>query len=262
MNVIDLTDKHMHFVTTCTHIDDPDEERDGILDVREKWLRETMTKGLKVKVAIDDEGNPLGFAHCLPIELGTWGMSGKDLMTIPCLTRKYKCVYNREQGSGIGRALMVAVETEARKTKKGVAVLAYDTDFWFMQSSFFKHLGYTEVSRDGNTVIMLKSWENVELPFLHNSKYKFNPISGKVLVDIFWNPLCLTSILEVHRVREVCSEFGDKVILREYNCGNKDTLDRFQISRALFINGKQRDWGYATPRDEFREDIEKALRSI
>ncbi|UCG92094.1 MAG: GNAT family N-acetyltransferase [candidate division WOR-3 bacterium] len=262
MQVVDLTDKYFHFVSLCTHIDDPNEERDSIVSIRESWLREAMTKGLTVKVAIDEQGNPVGFAHCLPIELGAWGMSGKDLMTVPCLTRCYKHVYNCEHGSGIGKALMEAVETEAKSNKKGVAVLAYDQDFWFMHYRFFKKLGYKEVARQGHAVIMLKAFERVDPPVMHRSKYALRPVPGKIVVDAFWNPMCLTSVLEMKRVREACAQYPDKVILNEYNTWNKDILDKYEINRALFINGEYKCWGYAAPQDELKEEIDKALEKV
>lgn len=261
MRIVDLTDEYMRFVTVCTHIDDPDEERDSLVWVRESWLRNTLAKGLKVKVAIDD-GKPVGFAHCLPIELGTWGMSGKDLMTIPCLTLKYDRVYRREQGSGYGRVLVEAVEVEAKKEKKGVAVLAYDHDFWFMPSSFFKKLGYREVARQGSTVIMLKAFEPVDPLVMHKLSYQPQPVPGKVTVDAFWNPICMTSIVEIHRIREVCAEYGDRVILNEFDCGNKHILEKYQTSRALFINGEPKGWGYEAPRNELRKEINQALEKV
>lgn len=259
MEIVDLTDEHMLFVAACTHIDDLDEEMDRAQRVREFWLRNALTKGLKVKVAID-KGKPVGFAHCLPIELGAWGMSGKDLMTIPCLTLNYKRVYDRVQSSGYGRALMGAAEAEARKNKKAVAVLAYDTDFWFMPASFFKKLGYQEVGRQGGTVLMLKAFELVNPPNMHKLNYKPKLIEGKVVVDVFWNPICLTSIIEIQRVREVCAEYSDKVVLREFNCCDKEVLEKYQTSRALFFNGKYKFWGYEAPRDELRKVIEEALK--
>jgi GNAT superfamily N-acetyltransferase len=125
----DLSDEYMHFVASCTHVDATDEEVMRANTVREAWLRDSFASGLKVKVAVAD-GRPVGFAHCVPIEMGTWGMSGEDLMTVPCLTLEYGRVYARKQGSGCGRALMDAVEAEARRAgKKGVAVLAYEHDF-------------------------------------------------------------------------------------------------------------------------------------
>ena len=101
-----------------------------------------------------DNGKPVGFAHCLPIELGAWGMSGTDIMTVPCLTLGSNYVYRQKRGSGYGRALIEAVESDARKTKKGVAVLAYDNDFWFMPALFFMRLGYHQVSKQGDAVII------------------------------------------------------------------------------------------------------------
>lgn len=262
MKVVDLTDEYFRFVSLCTHIDDPNEERDSIVSIRESWLREAMAKGLIVKVAVDEKGKPVGFAHCLPIELGTWGMSGKDLMTVPCLTRCYKHVYNCEHGSGIGRALMEAVEAEAKNNKKGVAVLAYIHDFWFMHYAFFKKLGYEQGARHADAVIMLKSFEPVDPPVMHKSKYSFRPVPGKIVVDAFWNPICLTSILEMKRVREVCAQYADTVILNEYNTWNKNILNKYQISRALFINGQYRCWGYAAPQDELKKEIDKTLEKI
>jgi GNAT superfamily N-acetyltransferase len=258
MQVVDLTDEHMRFVALCTHTDDPDEERDDAARVRESWLRDAMARGLRVKVAVD-AGRPVGFAHCLPIELGAWGMSGRDLMTVPCLTLRYDRVYGQERGSGYGRLLMEAVEEEARRKGKGVAVLAYDHDFWFMPASFFSGLGYREVARRGTAVIMLKSPEPVAPPVMHSLTYQPQLIPGKVVVDALWNPICLTSIVEIQRVREVCTEYGEAVVLNEFNCGDRDILERYQTSRALFVNGAPKGWGYAAPRDELRKEIYKAL---
>ncbi len=183
-------------------------------------------------------------------------------MTIPCLTLKYNRVYRQEQGNGYGRALVEAVEAEAKKEKKGVAVLAYDHNFWFMPSSFFKKLRYREVARQGSAVIMLKAFEPVDPPIMHKLSYQLQLVPWKVIVDAFWNPICMTSIVEIHRVREVCAEYGDKVILNEFNCGNKNILEKHQTSQALFINGNFKFWGYAAPRDELRKTIGMALEEV
>jgi GNAT superfamily N-acetyltransferase len=258
MQVIDLTDKHMRFVTLCTHDDDTDEDTEKAAPVRETWLKDNLAKGLRVKVVVDN-GKPVGFAHCLPIELSTWGMSGTDIMTVPCLTLKYSYVYKQERGSGYGRALMEAVESEAKKTKKGVAVRAYDNDFWFMPASFFMKLGYRQVSKQGDAVIMFKAFESVRPPVMHRLSYQPNLVPRKVVVDAFWNPICLTSLVEIMRIREVCAEYGDRLVLNEYNCGDKDVLERYQTERAIFINGEPKSWGYEAPRDGLRKEIDSAL---
>jgi GNAT superfamily N-acetyltransferase len=261
MEVVDLTEEYMRYVALCTHMDDPDEEKDRAANERESWIKVNLKNGLKFKIALK-EGKPMGFAHCLPIELGTWGMSGQDLMTIPCLTLGYERVYKGDKGSGVGRALVEAVEEEAKKEMKGVAVLAYDNEFWFMPYSFFKKLGYSEVAREDDQVIMLKAFEPVTPPVFRKLNYQSEPIPGKVVIDAFWNPICLTSILEIHHVREVSAEYKDKVILNEYNSGNKDILERYGASRALFIDGEPKNWGYAAPKDELRKEIDEALQRI
>lgn len=258
MQVIDLTDEHMRFVTVCTHDDDMDNDREKAAPERETWLKDNLAKGLRVKVVVDN-GKPVGFVHCLPIELGAWGMSGIDIMTIPCLTLKYSYVYRQEMGSGYGSALIEAVESEARKTRKGVAVLAYDNDFWFMPASFFKRLGYRQISKQGDAVIMLKVFEPVKPPVMHRLNYQPNLVPGKVVVDAFWNPICMTSLVEIMRIREVCAEYGDRLVLNEYNCGNKGILERYQTARALFINGEPKGWGYQAPRDGLRQEIDSAM---
>ena len=49
-----------------------------------------------------------------------------------------------------------------------------------------------------------------------------------MLVYVFWNPICLISIIEIHRVREVYTEYSDGVVLREYNFGDKELFEKYQ----------------------------------
>lgn len=260
MQVVDLTDEHYQFVTLCTHEYQPSDEGDRVIAVRRSWLERMMARGLKIKVAVDG-GDPVGFIHCLPLELGIQGMSGTDLMAIPCLTLGYRSVYRRKTGSGYGRALIEAAESEARSCSKGIAVVAHDNDFWFMPAAFFRRLGYREVARRADTVVMLKSFQPVEPPVMHHPSYRPRPIPGKVTVDVFWHPMCGTSIVEMLRLREVSAEFGDGVVLNEYDCGDKDTLERYQIGRAIFIDGRRVDWGHEAPRDGLRQEIGRAAEA-
>lgn len=261
MEIVDLTSEYMRFVALCTHIDDTNDDRERAARVRAAWLNDNLGRGLSVKVAVDG-GRPVGFVHCLPIERGAWGMSGTDLMTIPCLTLRGEYVYGRKTGSGYGRALIKAVESEARKSKKGVAVLAYDNDFWFMPASFFKRLGYRESSRQGDAVILLKEFGLVEPPTMHKLNYRPNLVPGKVVVDAFWNPICMTSIIEIMHIREVCAEYGNRLLLNEYDCGNRSILERYQTARALFINGEAKGWGYEAPKDGLRSEIDLAIKKL
>lgn len=82
---------------------------------------------------------------------------------------------------------------------------------------------------------------------------------GKVVVDLFWTLFCQTSAIEAQRVREVVAEFGDDVILHEYQAEERDTLMTYQIPRAIYVNGKEIGWGYEAPREGIRSAIAEAL---
>jgi hypothetical protein len=97
---------------------------------------------------------------------------------------------------------------------------------------------------------------------MHQLNYQPNLVPGKVVVDAFWNPICQTSLVEIMRVREVCAEYGDKLVLNEYNCGDRDVLEQYQTARALFINGEPKGWGYEAPRDGLRQVIDSALDDL
>ena len=290
MEIVDLDERFLDFVSLCTHIDEKITDRSRAAEIRKKWLLDRTKKGLRVKVAID-KGKPVGFIHCLPIEMDTWGMpefwvlrSGKDLMTVPCLTLNYKLVYEQKIGTGYGKALMQSAEEEAKKAgKKGIAVLCYDNDFWFMPASFFKKLGYLEIppfdrlrvvseveppkageeiQRDKDTVIVWKNFGDAQPPRLHRSKFVPHPAFGgtdKIAVDVIWNPMCMTSIVERSNVREVCEEYKDWVVLREFNAGDIDFLKKYEISRGLFFNGISKCWGYEAPKEEVKKVIEDFL---
>jgi GNAT superfamily N-acetyltransferase len=263
MKIVDLDESFLDFVSLCTHIDA--KRADWLLraaQVRKNWLLDRSKKGLKVKVAIDN-GKPVGFIHCLPIELDTWGMSGKDLMTVPCLTLKYKLVYEQKTGTGYGRALMQAAEEETKKAgKKGIAVLCYDHDFWFMPASFFKRLGYEEIQREKDTVIVWKNFGDAQPPELHKSKFVPKKLPDRIAVDIIWNPMCMTSIVERANGSDVCEEYEDKVVLREFDAGDIDFLKKYEISRGLFFNGIFKCWGYEAPKEEVRKVIEDLLAKL
>jgi hypothetical protein len=61
-------------------------------------------------------------------------------------------------------------------------------------------------------------------------------------------------------VREVAGEYGDSVILNEYAADDRETLMRYEIPRAIYVNGKEIGWGYEAPKDGIREAISEALR--
>ncbi|MBN2582232.1 MAG: GNAT family N-acetyltransferase [Planctomycetes bacterium] len=243
-----------YFVATCSHVSES-AEIDACGVRRSEWLRDHYDRDVRVQVALAD-GRHVGFAFVLPIELSPSGPLGRDLAVLPCLW-----VLPKEKGQGAGRALLGAAEEETRRqNRKALCTTAYTGDSWFMPASFFERHGYTVVAQEGKSRLMWKVFDDsAEPPVPFKPRYTFEPIAGKVVVDLFWSPFCQTTDIEAQRVREVAAEFGDAVVLREQSSDDREALLCHQVSRAIYVNGREIGWGYEAPREGIREAIEKAL---
>ena len=255
VEVHDMNPSDEYFVSTCTHENESD-EIDASARRRLAWLRSHEPDGLRVKVALRD-GRRVGFLFAMPIDVSPWGPLGEDLLVFPCLY-----VLNDEQKHGAGRALVAAAEEEARfQGLRGVATFGfYWEDFWFMPAPFFERHGYEAAEKRGRMSVMWKALEpDAVPPRMLTSAYEFEPVSEKVVVDLFWHTFCETCDIEAARVREVAAEFGDRVVLREYCGDDRDTLLKHQIPRAIYVQGNEIGWGYEAPRDGIRDAIRAAL---
>jgi len=253
----DMKPEDKYFVSTCSHVNES-EEIDRCASKRRSLFAELKERGALFKVALL-EGKHVGFAYGIPIEHSPWGPVGEDLVVIPCLY-----VLAPATGQGTGRMLIESIEDDARTTgRKGVTVTAYQGLYgadWFMPASYFEHIGYETVAIHQSAILLWKPFTpDAESPRFLQPSYTFEKRPGKVVVDLFWNAFCETSNIEAERVREVCSEFGDRVILNEYQAEDRATLLAHQIPRAIFVNGKEISWGYEAPKEGIRAAINKAL---
>ena len=266
VQIRDMDETTEYFVGTCTHVNES-EEADACGKRRVAWFRKMYEKGLRVNVALLDE-KPIGFLYAIPIEICPWGPLGKDLLAVPCLF-----VLNEQKGKGAGSALIAEAEKEARRQgKKGLVTMGYYHDFWFMPARFFERHRFAavgkprEVTSEGEKEYLSKEailWKvfdsSAEPPKFLKPNYQFEPISGKVVVDLFFNAFCGTSNAEAQRVREVTAQFGDSVVLNEHCADDPAILRQYQIARGIYVNGVQIGWGYEAPRDGIRQAISGAL---
>jgi len=246
------------FVSTCSHVDESP-EIDACAVERLTLLHRLVEDGAVVQVALRD-GAHAGFAYGVPIERASWGPLGDDLLVVPCLF-----VLPDAAGRGIGRRLIEAVEAFAREAdRRGLAVIAYrdlpDAE-WFMPAAFFERLGFDAVDTSGREALLWKPFEpDARPPRRLVPTVAFEPVEGKVAVDLFWNGFCQTSAIEAARVREVCAEFGDRVLLREVCAEDREAFLACQIPRAILIDGTEIGWGYEAPKEGIRTAIIRALR--
>lgn len=248
-----------YFVTTCSHIHES-AEIDTCAEARRRQFLQMKSESALFRVALLDNVQ-VGFAYGVPIEHSSWGPLGSSLMVIPCLY-----VVEKATSQGAGKALLASIEKDALASGyQGVVITAY-RDIpgaeWFMPASFFELLGYTPVGTRSREILLWKSFtSDATPPHFLQPHYLFAPIEGVVVVDLFWNAFCLTSVIEAQRVREVCDEYGDRVLLREYRAENRDVLLQHQIARAIYVNGSEIGWGYEAPKEGIREAINRALTS-
>ena len=258
VEIRDLTPENLHVEAVCCEEGNEDLER--VADQKVAWLNEMMTKGLGAKIAYEDE-RPAGFIEYSPIEVAPMAIAGREITLITCIW-----VFNPDadkgkggfQGKGYGKALLQAAEDDARRRSKGMAVSAYDHDFWFTPASFFTHFGYKEVDRRGTRVLLFKAFEPVESPSFMEPRYEPQLEPDKVVVDAFWNSRCPMGLVVLRRLREVCAEFGDRVVLREVCTNEREVVERYGMSSGIHFNGQSKFWAPPSE-DEIRAELKKTM---
>ncbi|MBU1048946.1 hypothetical protein KKG90_02865 [Candidatus Bipolaricaulota bacterium] len=246
-----------YFVTTCSHTHES-KEIDDCANRRRIQFESMKSQGALFKVAILDHDH-VGFAYGVPIESSSWGPLGHALMVIPCLY-----VLQQWASHGAGKALVASIEAEANRSDcHGVTITAYrdvPNAEWFMPASYFEALGYTPIESRGREMLLWKPLSpQAAPPHFLQPHFVFQPVEGVVVVDLFWNAFCSTSVIEAQRVREVCQEFDDQVLLREFRAEDRAVLLQYQISRAIYVNGREIGWGCEAPKDGIRTAIQAAL---
>jgi hypothetical protein len=220
-------------------------------------IGEVKTKDLSSKGKII-----AGLIEYLPIEETNFPVRGKDLAFIDCIW-----VITPFWKKGVARDLMRSFfeKTHARNFS-GAAVIAYKKESWwgffdYMPGWFFQKFGFREVDRDrsssmecpplggperlgfgqiernGNSILMLKNYKNAKPPKFILPKSKSISKSGKTKAKLFWSGQCPYSWW-VKKLTE--KEFGRNanIELSFVNTDDRKTVEKSGITFGLTINGK------------------------
>lgn len=248
----DMTKDDEYYVGTCTHVNENNEEIEMSAPRRIAWLKCMEQHGLRTKVALLDDVHA-GFIYVMPIEINPWHIQGKELMVFPCLVSQ-----SNFSLKGIGKQLIKAAEEEAvKQQRKGITTIGHFWDFWVMPAKYFIKLGYSVAANRGEQAILWKQFDlSPEPPQFREVYYEFQPVKGKVVVDLFWNTFCLTSDVEAQRVRDVVLEYKGKVVLNEFSADNLTNLQQYGLSRGIYVNGKLVEVGPEIEKEKLRQEID------
>jgi len=239
MKIIDLTEEHKKLYFLC--LEDWSDEIKEAGDHKERWYEKMKDKGLRVKLALDDNGEVGGMIQYFPIQY-SW-VEGMDLYFIGCIwVHGYKKGRGNYQKKGMGKALLKAAEEDVKKLgAKGIVAWGLSIPVW-MKASWYKKHGFVAVDKKGflgEVLLWKKFTEDVVPPKWIEQKKKPEKESGKVTVTCFINGWCPGQNMVCERAKKAVAEYGDKVKFREIDTFDKETFREWGISDALYIDGKK-----------------------
>jgi GNAT superfamily N-acetyltransferase len=255
MKIIDLDAAHEDLYLVC--LEDWSAELKEGGDHKACWYRAMQEQGLRVKLALDDNGTVGGMIQYLPIEFAP--AEGRELYFVLCIwVHGHKQGRGNFQKKGMGRALLAAAEEDVRGLgAKGLVAWGLWLPF-FMRASWFKKQGYRTVDRLGIQLLLWKTFaDNALPPRWIRPKKKPEKIPGQVTVTAFVNGWCQAQNLSVERARRACAELGDKAVFKLINTRDRAVMLEWGRSDDLFIDDKQVRTGPPPTYDKIKKLIAK-----
>jgi GNAT superfamily N-acetyltransferase len=262
MRIVDLDEPHLPLYLVC--LEDWSDEMKEAGHHKEVWYQRMKGNGLRVKLALNDQGTVGGMIQYVPIEYSF--VEGADLYFINCIW-----VHGHRQGRGnfqhrgMGKALLEAAEVDAREMgAKGIAAWGLRVPV-FMRASWFKKHGYRSADRQGIQVLLWKPFTSDAVPPKWIRPKGKPPLEqNKVTVTAFRNGWCPAQNLAFERAKRAAAEpqFADKVVFREVDTFDRAEFLRCGIADALFVNHKHVRTGPPPSYEKIRELIRTQAKKV
>jgi GNAT superfamily N-acetyltransferase len=236
MKIIDLTQEFEPLYFNCL-VGDAGRLNDAG-EYKKHWYEAMKPRGLKVKLALTDNGEPAGMIQYLPVEEST--VTGRDLYALLCLwVVNDKRARGNFQKRGFGSALLAAFEEDARTSgKKGVVVWGLSIPA-FMRAAWFSKHGYEVVERQGIQVLLWKTWASgADKPAWALQRKIPERTPGKASVTCFRCGWCPEVNKAFTRTRRAIEEIGGDIDYREIDTTDPTAFSEWGISDAVFVDGE------------------------
>lgn len=260
MKIIDLTPENEKLYFIC--LEDWSDEMKEAGNHKAEWYTKMKDKGLRVKLAQDDQGIICGMIQYLPIQYSF--AKGDDLYIILCIW-----VHGHKQGigdyrkQGFGKALIAAAEKDVRELG-GKGLVAWGLIIpAFMQASWFKKQGYIKADQRGISMLLWKPFDSAaKPPKMIVPQKKVSKVSGQVTVSAFKFGWCPASNLAYERAKRACQSLGDQVKFIEYDTTDESIFKEWGIRDALFVDNKEINTGPPPSYDKIYSIIAKKVRKL
>jgi len=262
MKVIDLPDEKKELFCLCLE-DWSDEARESGPKRRE-WLdRARSCRGLRARLALDDDGVEGGMIQYGPIEYSN--VDGAGLYFVYCIhVHGHRQGRGSFQGRGMGTALLAAAEEDARQLgAQGMAAWGVWLPFW-MKASWFRKHGYRKADRQGLAVLLYKAFTDDAKPprWLPKTGKLPEAVPGKVNVTAFSSGWCLAQNLTYERAKRASAEFGDRVCFREIDTSTRDAVAEWGITDAVLVDGRDLQRGPPPSYERIRKVIARRVARL
>lgn len=261
MQVVDLAPEHEQLFFRC--LEDWNPETECAVPHRACWYSTFVKRGLRVRLALDDAGEPGAMIQYLPIEHAP--ALGRDLFFVLCIW-----VHGHPQGRGdlrghgMGTALLDAAEADALALgAKGMAAWGLALPFW-MRASWFKKHGYRRADRTGLSTLVWKPFvpEAVAPRWLPASHQRPTLVPGKVVVTACSSGWCTGQALALERAKSAAAEFGSDVELELVDTKDRESLLKWGEADVLFVDDKRVVTGPPPSREKLARIIGRRVRRL
>lgn len=242
MEIVDLTEDTKELFCLC--LEDWSEEAREAGPKRRQWLERSLQRGLRAKIALDDNGLEGGMIQYGPIEYSM--VAGTGLYFIYCIhVHGYKQGRGDFRGRGMGQALLRAAEEDARERGAlGMTAWGLWLPIW-MRASWFKKQGYQKADRNGISVLVWKPFSAQAQPphWLPKVNKRPVPIAGRVNISAFTSGWCMAQNLVYERAKRAAAELGDDVVFREIDTSEREAVEEWGLADAVLVDGKNMQRG-------------------
>lgn len=260
VRVIDLRPEDVNAYCQCLEEWSPDMPDAG--NHKRLWYERMKDRGLRVKLALDENGAVGGMIQYVPVDLSF--VDGRDLFVILCIW-----VHGHKQGRGdfrkrgMGKALLGAAEADARALgAAGMAAWGMALPF-FMRASWFRKRGYVKTDAVGFQRLLWKPFrEDAVRPKWVREKKRPGRGDGKVAVTAFLNGWCPAMNMTFERAKRAAAELGERVEFRAVDTFDRGTFLEWGVSDAVYIDGKPLRTGPPPSYEKVRKAISRKARKL